>query len=559
MNMATKKLMSILISLVLICSAGVVFAGASGLEGNGTADDPYIVGNAAELDALSSLTAGGNSFYGKYVSLESDITVSGSFSPIGSAAAPFKGNFDGNGFTVSGFDLDCDYAGLFGYTENATITDVNVSGTFFATDYAGSIVAYAKNTVISDCVSSAAVYSFNFTGGIAGYINGGSITDCSTTAQAVVAGYEENCGGIAGFSKAEISNCVNNAYVRGNKNVGGIAGTSEGSVISCTNTVAVTVSESAAGGIVGFAKGTIRYCKNTGRISANSSAVGKIGGIAGVCSAAAISECLQTGAVSATGEYAGGIAGYLTNGSISDCVSTGAVSTSSDFAGGIFGSTSKTAVSRCVFTSGVTSNSGKVAAIGAISGGTVTDCYYDSSKMAKAFVSAVSSTGATGVTSSAISESKTYKNWNFTSVWEMNSLHASYPLLRNIPFHTLTEYSSTPVSCTSDGLTVYLCSLCHETVEVTTPATGHKMETVSEKHPSCSVAGYKDTACENCTYTHSEDIPALGHKDTDGDSKCDLCKASITEQKTDSEKSIFEKIADFFRQIIDWFNSLFNK
>lgn len=558
MNMTAKKMMSVILSLVLIFSMGLMASGASSLEGEGTADSPYLIKTASDLDTLSALTSEGNSFSGKYISLESDITASAAFSPIGTAAAPFEGHFLGNGKTLSGFDLDTDYAALFGFTKKAVIKDVVISGIFYASSYAGSIVAFAENTDISGCVSSAQVYSENYTGGIAGYLQGGKLSDCKTTSSAVVVGYEENCGGIAGFSSAEINSCENMAYIRGNKNVGGIAGTSEGKIISSVSSVSVSASEGNLGGIAGLAKGEIRYCKNTGRISASGSAVGKVGGIAGVMADCTLSECLQTGAVSGTGEYVGGIAGYVTGGKISDCVNAGAVSSSAEFAGGIFGSTSKTEVTRCLVTEAVTAKSEKSGAVGAISGAAVTDCYYNSEKNEKAFVSAVASSGALGITEDAMLNAASFANWDFNKVWEINELHASYPLLKNIAFHTLTLVSDTPATCTENGVKVSVCSVCNEEISVTTPMTGHTLRVVSEKHPSCSVAGYKDEICENCTYTVSEDIPALGHKDADGDKKCDLCKTDITENKADSEKSIFEKIADFFKSILDWFRSLFN-
>lgn len=557
MNMTAKKFMSVILSLVLICSMGLIASATDTLEGEGTKDSPYLIKTASDLDTLSALTAEGNSFSGKYISLENDVTASADFTPIGTKDAPFSGNFLGNGNTLSGFDLDTDYAALFGCMKRAAVSDVVISGTFYASSYAGSIAAYAENSEISGCVSSSQVYSDNYTGGIAGFVSGGKISGCKTANSAVVVGYEENCGGIAGFSSAEINSCENAAYIRGNKNVGGIAGTSEGKLISSVNSVSVSASEGNLGGIAGLAKGEIKYCKNTGRISASNAGAGKTGGIAGVMADCTLSECISTGAVSGTGEYAGGIAGYVTGGKISDCVAAGSVSTISDFAGGIFGSTSKTEVVRCLFTGAVTANSEKIAAIGAISGGTVADCYYDSEKNEKAFVSAVSASGAKGITASDMLNEAAFNNWDFTKVWEINELHASYPLLKNVPFHTLSVVSETAANCTEEGVKVSLCSVCHGEVRVTSPATGHTLKVVSEKLPSCSVAGYRDEVCENCTYTSSEDIPALGHKDADSDKKCDLCGSAFSGDKADSEKSIFQKIADFFRSILDWFRNLF--
>ena len=177
MNMTAKKFMSVILSLVLVCSMGLMASGAAALEGEGTKDSPYLIKTASDLDTLSKLTADGNSFSGKYISLENDVTASAEFSPIGTEKSPFEGTFLGNGNALSGFDLDTDYAALFGFTKNAAVRDVVISGTFYASSYAGSIVAFAEGTDISDCISSAQVYSDNFTGGIAGYAAGGKLSD----------------------------------------------------------------------------------------------------------------------------------------------------------------------------------------------------------------------------------------------------------------------------------------------------------------------------------------------------------------------------------------------
>ena len=259
MQIKLRKIISISLCALLIFTLSFS-ASAAAFSGEGTKKSPYLIETAADLNALNKAVAEGESFDGNYILLTKDITADASFSPIGSEEAPFAGSFDGNGKTLSGFELDCDYAAVFAYCDGAVISDLTVSGEFFAENYAGAVAAYAKDTVIRDCKSAASAYADNYVGGIVGYIDSGRITDCTATSGGVVGGYEENCGGIAGYSNAVISDCVNNAYVYGVKNVGGIAGTSKNSITSCTNTVAVTADTSNLGGIAGLCEGEIRYC-----------------------------------------------------------------------------------------------------------------------------------------------------------------------------------------------------------------------------------------------------------------------------------------------------------
>ncbi len=148
------------------------------------------------------------------------------FSPIGNGKQPFAGNFDGNGFVISGLQISVygnvytikttpiatestavvlasdgwtdDYyfdtqltptvspaVGLFGES-TGTITDVTLansnisaSSTNSAAMYVGGIVGHNKGTVARCSVKNTVVgYYKAYLGGIVGYQSGGSIMDC---------------------------------------------------------------------------------------------------------------------------------------------------------------------------------------------------------------------------------------------------------------------------------------------------------------------------------------------------------------------------------------------
>lgn len=553
-----KKFSKVLSIVLVIMLTGLmcITSSAAVLPGNGTMSDPYKISTAAELSAFSQAVANGDTFSGKFIVVENDITADSSFSPIGTAETPFKGTFDGNGKALSGFSFNADYSGLFAFTDGAVISDISVAGRFLATNYAGAIVAYAKDTVIENCSSSTVINANNYAGGIVGRIDSGKIASCKASGTSTGSG-NEYCGGIAGYSAAEITNCTNESYVRGAKNSGGIAGYATADIISCTNTKNIQASKTNAGGIVGYTVASVKYCKNTGAISTNDKA-GKLGGIAGVAENAQIAECMNNGTVTAKNSFAGGIAGYITGTDITNCIATANVSNSSEYAGGIFGFALDGTISKCVFTALVSQalNNTK-GAIGALSQGTVTDCYYNNSKSDKAVLSGKAE-NTTGLAAADFKDSTKLSALDFSETWAISAYHATYPLLVNIPFHTFKDPVSVEATCTTDGKFIGTCTTCNETVQKTTPAFGHSHMIVSSQDATCTAAGYKDVICTVCSETDTIEIPAKGHTDANADNMCDVCNADTAEKQPEPEKTFFEKIADFFNSIFEWIRNLFS-
>lgn len=551
-----SKIISAALSLVLVCLMCIT-ASAAQLSGDGTKNNPYVISTAAQLDEFADMIAAGDDFSGKFVVVDADIAVNTGFAPIGSEEAPFKGVFEGNNVTISALDVKEDFAGLFGYTDGAVISGITVSGSFRATDYAGAVVAYAKDTVIESCNVSALVSADTYAGGVAGYLEEGKIDSCTTTNKSTVGSFDEYCGGIAGFASGEITDCTNNAYTYGVKNVGGIAGYSTGAVISCTNTVAVNASKTNLGGIAGLTEGVIRYCKNTGKISTIDMNADKTGGIAGVAYNAVITECMNNGAVSASGSFVGGIAGYATKTEITNCIATGNTAANGEYAGGIFGFALEGKAEKCVATAAVTAKNSTAGGIGAIAQCTVADSYYNSEKATKAVLSG-SAVNTTGVTTADFTDESALSALDFEAVWTINSHHAAYPILESIPYHTLDLSISTEPSCTENGRIKGICTLCAEEIDETTPAFGHSFMKGSSQDATCTKDGYKDLLCSICGATDSEKIPATGHSDANTDGFCDVCNTDVSEKQPVVEKTIFEKIADFFQSIIDWIKGLFS-
>ena len=129
------------------------------LDGNGTADYPYLIETAADLGWLSF-----NYEDGAHYSLQNDIDLSGkTWTPIGTENTPFSGVFNGNGKTISGMTCSLhepyDMVGLFGVTKNAVIKnlrigDINYISEEDVTECRGSFVGLADsegNTYLINC------------------------------------------------------------------------------------------------------------------------------------------------------------------------------------------------------------------------------------------------------------------------------------------------------------------------------------------------------------------------------------------------------------------------
>jgi hypothetical protein len=257
---------------------------------------------------------------------------------------------------------------IAGYTEQAEISNVTLSGVFNTTSaknsYIGGIVGYAqKGTLIKDSSTSmnidhsagtgggfVATSFYNFVGGFVGIFKDGADTvNCHSAGNVTVigniSGSQAFAGGIAGGSYYAFTT------------------ESQGSISYCSNTGDVFCEVGGfwawtggiAGCICGDGDGTFEKTTKVYRswASGNVTSAGKqwpyTGGITGyIYYGAMVAECYFTGNVSSRGidgaavnDYVGGISGYLSketghNSRIRDCWSAGTVSGRLN-AGGIVG------------------------------------------------------------------------------------------------------------------------------------------------------------------------------------------------------------------------------
>lgn len=162
----------------------------------GSAENPYLIGSAAELKTLSALTSGLNgddtgigaqSFAGKYFALSDDIGSVGDFSPIGAAGTPFSGYFSGNDHTIEGLNINtgADDTGMFGYLVGATVTNLRIDAAYvFGNAYIGIVAGRAIDSTVSNIViTNSTLSAVSNAGGIVGMTQNGAIRSVYVQAQ----------------------------------------------------------------------------------------------------------------------------------------------------------------------------------------------------------------------------------------------------------------------------------------------------------------------------------------------------------------------------------------
>lgn len=195
------------------------------MEGEGTEEDPYVITNAEELQAM-------NADLGAHYVLESDIDASetedwdNGFDPVGE----FSGSVDGNGYEINGLHIDRsgeDNVGLFGYVdEGGAVENVGVVNNDITGDsYVGGLVGTNFGSV-SESYATGSITGGQYVGGLVG-TNSESVTKSYATADVVG---DEEVGGLLGQNWGDLDESYATGKVTGDSDVGGLIGIDSGSV-----------------------------------------------------------------------------------------------------------------------------------------------------------------------------------------------------------------------------------------------------------------------------------------------------------------------------------------
>lgn len=291
----SKKLFCLILILSLVLGSVSAYAAPGNAIEISTAEELLRFAENCRIDSYS---------HGLTVKLREDIDLQGR----GFEGIPiFCGSFDGQGHTVSGFDMKQDGSnqGFFRYlTAEAQVKDLNLRGTVNPGGSRSTVGTLTGSNagLISRCSVEANVSGADKVGGIAGEnLTGGIIEDCAY--YGTVNG-NHFVGGIAGDNLGVIRRCVNNSEINttaqqnsvslsditldsimGSESVntvtdvGGIAGSSQGYIHDCINKgpVGYKLMGYNIGGIAGSQMGYIANCENQADISGRK----EVGGIVG--------------------------------------------------------------------------------------------------------------------------------------------------------------------------------------------------------------------------------------------------------------------------------------
>ena len=418
-----KRVLSLIMSVImcmLLLPMKALHAQSVGYGSNGKFLAPIDSPIAASIPISTrlQLEAIRNNLSGKY-HLVNDIDLYGTeWVPIGdNSTNQFTGTFDGQGHVISNMKItgDVQYAGLFGYIDNASIKNIAMER--------------VDINVMMDTPANASVYHA-YAGGICGRAIQSSISNCyNMGAVSAVATYVD-AGGICGqaYLSITISNCYNtgSVYARGDRSIdaGGICGDGSSaksysvtSISNCYNTGAVTAystystfsSAVCSGGISGYSnESNISQCYNYGNVAANHSSSGNVssGGILGCpVPLSVITNCYNAGLINATTSTGnadvGGIsAGIIEGSEIRNCYNIGDLNA-------------------------IGSNVNIGGLVGYNSSERLVACYA---------INLYGSTQGTRLTDTQMKNQSSFVGWNFSTIWDIDSgKNSGYPHLQSIP------------------------------------------------------------------------------------------------------------------------------
>ena len=234
------------------------------LDSGESIEDPIIINTLQELVGINKDNDG-------YYKLGADIVVDGSLATIFNSSTIFKGHFDGDGHTISGFTISGNnYSGLFGNMLGATVKNLVLKDVKFNVSrgetWLGALSGYAKNCTIENVTVENVEFTYSgrssataIIGGFIGEAENCTITDCSVKNIKTVissAQLKVNVGGFVGVNdKSLIENChvdgsldatiTYNANTDGALLIGGFAGVNDSNkgIVNSSAIVDIKVSE----------------------------------------------------------------------------------------------------------------------------------------------------------------------------------------------------------------------------------------------------------------------------------------------------------------------------
>jgi hypothetical protein len=465
------------IVLISLTTNSNIFAAGGDMGGpsqDGSQENPYLIEDVNDLDTFTS----DNNYWDPNVhtKLMADLDLGGqarfaiaAYASYVSGSKQYKGNFNGNGCTISNFSINSggEHLGFFGYigqggsVANLSLTDYTLNST---ADYTGGLCGGLEQGNISDCNVVGNITGNYYVGGICGRSWEGTISNCNIIgnigdeggyiggicgrnwgtiqnccAHVEVSGDCDYMGGICGRNDSGISNitkCLATGNINSTGNAGGISGYNYGQIADCYATGDISGEADYVGGVCGYNSGDVLDSFATGNVTSTANYVG------GICgqNLENITRCYAKGHICSTGSYTAAVGGACgCNGNIiTNCYATGDASAPYSI-GGFCGYNTNTATITNCYSTGKASGTMQYGGFCGNNMGSVIDCFWDteSSQM-------TSSDGGTGKTTTQMRTESTYTtppvNWDFTDVWWINE-QRDYPKLIWQPFGDINNDS----------------------------------------------------------------------------------------------------------------------
>ena len=338
----------------VVLDPAVFYLTGAGISGSGDSDsDPYLIGTAAQLYAVSEYVAHCGVTACKHFILTDDIDLAAyqsgkGWQPIGTAYNPFAGTFDGDNNTIKNLKIASleDMVGLFGLVsgsvacpaliKNFTIEDAEIEGR----ENVGTLVGFAwtqcnfENCTVNDGSVKGGQTTQGFTGGMFGQV-GGDFTIKECYANDVNVKGVAYVGGLAGYvgfrgtvtqssatgtveatGTSTLASALDCSFVGGF--IGNVGGTNV-NIFECFANTDITSAYDNAGGFIGSPNGTIKItdCYAQGTLATgilSSEETTGTGGFVGYAmSGVEMENCYTTVAITGTGSRIGAFIGHLHN------------------------------------------------------------------------------------------------------------------------------------------------------------------------------------------------------------------------------------------------------
>jgi hypothetical protein len=198
-----KKIFLVLFTMLLFAS--VCFA----LIPDDSLINPIVITNCSGLQNMKN-NLSGNYILSGNINCYTDTRSGGvlwnggkGFIPIGNASTPFRGKFDGKGFTIDGIFETSDEtdSGLFGYLKNATVKNVGLTNLYiFGFTNAGGLAGTSDASNVSDVYTTGRVSGSGKVGGVIGQQTSSAQLIHVYSKPILNTGQSGGSGGLVGFN-----------------------------------------------------------------------------------------------------------------------------------------------------------------------------------------------------------------------------------------------------------------------------------------------------------------------------------------------------------------------